>query len=138
MNLKAILTTTTFHNPKFFDTTPSFLHLPPPPRTLPQKHHVTNHLLDSSTTSSRNRYSVIVTCLHNRASDDNVDASVSTDNSNIESIWSQIVEIVSFSGPATGLWICGPLMSLIDTVVIGQSSSLQLAALGNYFTLLVL
>ncbi|GAB2291764.1 Protein DETOXIFICATION 46, chloroplastic [Dionaea muscipula] len=46
------------------------------------------------------------------------------------SILNQIVEIVKFSGPATGLWICGPLMSLIDTAVIGQSSSTELAALG--------
>ncbi|KAJ6766015.1 PROTEIN DETOXIFICATION [Salix purpurea] len=35
-----------------------------------------------------------------------------------------------FSGPATGLWICGPLMSLISTAVIGQGSSTELAALG--------
>ncbi|XP_058190749.1 protein DETOXIFICATION 46, chloroplastic-like [Rhododendron vialii] len=47
-----------------------------------------------------------------------------------ESLWNQIVEIMKFSGPATGLWICGPLMSLIDTAVIGQGSSLKLAALG--------
>ncbi|CAK9142069.1 unnamed protein product [Ilex paraguariensis] len=47
-----------------------------------------------------------------------------------ESIWSQMVEIVKFSGPATGLWLCGPLMSLIDTAVIGQKSSIELAALG--------
>ncbi|KAF7142673.1 hypothetical protein RHSIM_Rhsim05G0068800 [Rhododendron simsii] len=47
-----------------------------------------------------------------------------------QSIWNQIGEIVKFSGPATGLWICGPLMSLIDTAVIGQGSSLELAALG--------
>lgn len=46
------------------------------------------------------------------------------------SIWNQITEIVKFSGPATGLWICGPLMSLIDTAVIGQGSSTELAALG--------
>ncbi|KAM7264218.1 hypothetical protein ACFE04_001901 [Oxalis oulophora] len=32
-----------------------------------------------------------------------------------QSIWNQMKEIVSFTGPATGLWICGPLMSLIDT-----------------------
>ncbi|PQM35228.1 hypothetical protein Pyn_22689 [Prunus yedoensis var. nudiflora] len=38
-------------------------------------------------------------------------------------------EIAMFTGPATGLWICGPLMSLIDTVVIGQGSSIELAAL---------
>lgn len=47
-----------------------------------------------------------------------------------DSIWTQMVEIVKFSGPAVGLWICGPLMSLIDTAVIGQGSSIELAALG--------
>ncbi|XP_020091487.1 protein DETOXIFICATION 46, chloroplastic-like isoform X4 [Ananas comosus] len=45
------------------------------------------------------------------------------------SIWKQMKEIALFAGPATGLWICGPLMSLIDTMVIGQGSSLELAAL---------
>ena len=47
------------------------------------------------------------------------------------SIWKQMKEIVMFSGPATGLWICGPLMSLISTAVIGQGSSTELAALGT-------
>ncbi|KAG9155309.1 hypothetical protein Leryth_021722 [Lithospermum erythrorhizon] len=47
-----------------------------------------------------------------------------------ESIWKQMVEIAKFSGPACGLWLCWPLMSLIDTAVVGQTSSLQLAALG--------
>ncbi|KAG8368185.1 hypothetical protein BUALT_Bualt15G0018800 [Buddleja alternifolia] len=46
------------------------------------------------------------------------------------SLWTQTVEIVKFSGPAVGLWICGPLMSLIDTAVVGQGSSVELAALG--------
>ncbi|CAL9072565.1 unnamed protein product [Musa textilis] len=46
------------------------------------------------------------------------------------SIWKQMTEIAVFAGPASGLWICGPLMSLIDTMVIGQGSSLELAALG--------
>ncbi|OWM83893.1 hypothetical protein CDL15_Pgr004324 [Punica granatum] len=46
------------------------------------------------------------------------------------SLWDQIKEIVMFSGPATGLWICAPLMSLISTAVIGQGSSTELAALG--------
>ncbi|KAL3621289.1 Protein DETOXIFICATION 46, chloroplastic [Castilleja foliolosa] len=45
-------------------------------------------------------------------------------------LWDQITEIVKFSGPAVGLWICGPLMSLIDTAVVGQGSSIELAALG--------
>ncbi|KAK8529968.1 hypothetical protein V6N12_060731 [Hibiscus sabdariffa] len=47
-----------------------------------------------------------------------------------QSIWMQMKEIVMFTGPATGLWLCGPLMSLIDTAVIGQGSSVELAALG--------
>lgn len=47
-------------------------------------------------------------------------------------LWSQMKEIVSFTGPAIGLWICGPLMSLIDTAVIGQGSAVELAALGIY------
>lgn len=47
------------------------------------------------------------------------------------SLVQQMKEIVMFSGPATGLWICAPLMSLIDTAVIGQGSSIELAALGN-------
>jgi len=47
--------------------------------------------------------------------------------------WGQMTEIIKFSVPATGIWICGPLMSLIDTAVIGQGSSLELAALGTPF-----
>ncbi|XP_010271501.1 PREDICTED: protein DETOXIFICATION 46, chloroplastic [Nelumbo nucifera] len=47
-----------------------------------------------------------------------------------DSIWRQMKEIAMFAGPATGLWVCGPLMSLIDTAVIGQGSSVELAALG--------
>lgn len=47
-------------------------------------------------------------------------------------IWEQVRDIVVFAGPALGLWICGPLMSLIDTMVIGQTSALQLAALGPF------
>ena len=55
------------------------------------------------------------------------------DSSDSPGIWRQMKEIALFAGPATGLWICGPLMSLIDTMVIGQISSLELAALGNDF-----
>ncbi|XP_027354548.1 protein DETOXIFICATION 46, chloroplastic-like isoform X4 [Abrus precatorius] len=39
-----------------------------------------------------------------------------------QGIWSQVKEIVMFTGPATGLWICGPLMSLIDTAIIGPAT----------------
>ncbi|GLT30638.1 hypothetical protein SLA2020_054290 [Shorea laevis] len=47
-----------------------------------------------------------------------------------QSVWGQMKEILMFTGPATGLWICGPLMSLTHTAIIGQGSSLELAALG--------
>lgn len=54
-----------------------------------------------------------------------------------QGLLSQMKEIVTFTGPAIGLWICGPLMSLIDTAVIGQGSAVELAALGilvnNFF-----
>lgn len=55
-----------------------------------------------------------------------------------QSIWSRIKEIVTFSGPATGLWICAPLMSLISTAVVGRGSSTELAALGNLSNLQLL
>lgn len=60
-----------------------------------------------------------------------VDSNGKGEFSGNESIWAQVVEIVKFSGPAVGLWVCGPLMSLIDTAVIGQGSSIELAALGR-------
>lgn len=50
-------------------------------------------------------------------------------------IWQQVKDIVAFAAPAAGLWICSPMMSLIDTAVVGQSSSVELAALGNWILL---
>ncbi|KAI5388424.1 variant 4 [Lathyrus oleraceus] len=47
-----------------------------------------------------------------------------------KSVCNQMKEIVKFTGPAIGLWLCDPLMSLIDTAVVGQGSSTELAALG--------
>ncbi|MFS7968692.1 hypothetical protein Hanom_Chr09g00800571 [Helianthus anomalus] len=47
-----------------------------------------------------------------------------------ECLWGQLVEILKFSGPAACLWLCGLLMSLINTFFIGQSSLVELAALG--------
>ena len=43
----------------------------------------------------------------------------------------QMRTILDFAGPALGIWLSNPLMSLIDTAVIGNSSSLELAALGK-------
>ncbi|XP_042416891.1 protein DETOXIFICATION 46, chloroplastic-like isoform X3 [Zingiber officinale] len=57
-------------------------------------------------------------------------AEAEDEKSESPNILKQMKDIVMFAGPATGLWICGPLMSLIDTMVIGQGSSLELAALG--------
>lgn len=48
-----------------------------------------------------------------------------------KNIFEQLREIVVFAGPALGIWLSGPIMSLIDTAVIGNSSSLELAALGK-------
>jgi len=39
-------------------------------------------------------------------------------------------EIVRFVLPALGVWITKPLLSLVDTAVVGQASALELAALG--------
>jgi hypothetical protein len=43
----------------------------------------------------------------------------------------QMRDIFFFVGPVLGIWLFGPLMSLIDTAVVGNSSSLELAALGK-------
>ncbi|KAI5066910.1 hypothetical protein GOP47_0017438 [Adiantum capillus-veneris] len=42
----------------------------------------------------------------------------------------QMYDIVMFAGPALGIWLSGPIMSMIDTAVVGNSSLLELAALG--------
>lgn len=47
-----------------------------------------------------------------------------------KSLFQQMWDIVVFAGPALGIWLSGPLMSLIDTAVVGNNSSLELAALG--------
>lgn len=48
-----------------------------------------------------------------------------------KNFFEQLREIVVFAGPALGIWLSGPIMSLIDTAVVGNSSSLELAALGK-------
>ena len=48
-----------------------------------------------------------------------------------KSLLEQLKDIVVFAGPALGIWLSGPIMGIIDTAVIGQSSSLELAALGK-------
>ncbi len=53
-----------------------------------------------------------------------------------KSMVAQMWDIIVFAGPALGIWLSGPIMSLIDTSVIGQSSSLELAALGKILNLL--
>ncbi|KAL3702060.1 hypothetical protein R1sor_020082 [Riccia sorocarpa] len=52
------------------------------------------------------------------------------DEEHTKSLFEQMREILVFAGPALGIWLSGPLMSIIDTAVVGQSSALELAALG--------
>ena len=40
---------------------------------------------------------------------------------------SQARDILQFAGPALGIWLSHPLMSLIDTAVVGQGSATELA-----------
>ncbi|XP_055807525.1 protein DETOXIFICATION 46, chloroplastic-like [Solanum dulcamara] len=104
-----------------------------------------NSNLRISPISNNIRKGIIAACstpsqeiLPHQLSDENVENSDLVENeqqvvvefSANESIWNQMVEIIKFSGPAVGLWLCGPLMSLIDTAVVGQGSSIELAALG--------
>lgn len=82
-------------------------------------------------TLSNNRIPATATSIIDTGNDDDKEEQVVVSHlAGNESIWNQLVEIAKFSGPAAGLWLCGPLMSLIDTAVIGQSSSVELAALG--------
>ncbi|KAM7263075.1 hypothetical protein ACFE04_000758 [Oxalis oulophora] len=101
-----------------------------------------NHLKPKLTVSCNRRILLVAKCIntHQELIDDDEEEEEEEDddieimNDEMElvdqSIWNQLKEIVMFTGPATGLWLCGPLMSLIDTAVIGQQSSVQLAALG--------
>ncbi|XP_024542883.1 protein DETOXIFICATION 46, chloroplastic [Selaginella moellendorffii] len=57
---------------------------------------------------------------------DAADVSISEEPNMFE----QVRQIFAFAGPALGIWLSGPIMSLIDTSVVGTTSSLQLAALG--------
>jgi hypothetical protein len=49
-----------------------------------------------------------------------------------KNFFEELRDIVVFAGPALGIWLSGPIMSLIDTAVVGNSSSLELAALGKF------
>ena len=130
-----------FQNPTFF-----FNKLPQPPPRFPIPLFPSNlSLVSTPKKRFRNRI-VTASCIsNNREPIDNDNsgpreienggdiASVSeikVSEMGNQSIWQKMKEIVMFTGPATGLWICGPLMSLIDTAVIGQGSSIELAALG--------
>ncbi|KAH0933317.1 hypothetical protein HID58_010434 [Brassica napus] len=85
----------------------------------------------SSPSGSISRDTEEVTELVQEAAEVEVEEVKKIDDLADQSIWGQMKEIVMFTGPAAGLWICGPLMSLIDTAVIGQGSSVELAALGD-------
>ena len=134
-----------FQNPTFFSNKPPQPPPPPPPRVPISLFHSNLSLISTPKNSFRNRIVTASRISSNNKEligNDNIGpeidiVSVSGEEEEekvselgSENIWKQMKEIVMFTGPATGLWICGPLMSLIDTAVIGQGSSIELAALG--------
>ncbi|XP_002962420.2 protein DETOXIFICATION 46, chloroplastic [Selaginella moellendorffii] len=62
--------------------------------------------------------------------EENAKVATATSLSGATNMLEQMRQIFTFAGPALGIWLSGPIMSLIDTSVIGTSSSLELAALG--------
>lgn len=108
----------------------------------PLRFHAPNHsLISSSNTSnlflvaSNHRHISILTARVIRSQErdcESEDEEYCVEKNELaeESVWNQMKEIVKFTGPAIGLWLCDPLMSLIDTAVVGQGSSTELAALG--------
>ncbi|XP_045820019.1 protein DETOXIFICATION 46, chloroplastic-like isoform X1 [Trifolium pratense] len=117
------------------------------PSHLPlRRFHVTNSLLNDTVTISSNlvfaaskhpRIGILTTCVvgsheQNGESEDEdcCEEMCEIKELSEQSVWNQMKEIVKFTGPAIGLWLCDPLMSLIDTAVVGQGSSTELAALG--------
>ena len=137
--------TLTSHNTPLFQNPIFFFNKPPPPRFPISLFHSNLSLISTPKNSFRNRILTASRISSNNKEligNDNIGpeidiVSVSGEEEEekvselgSENIWKQMKEIVMFTGPATGLWICGPLMSLIDTAVIGQGSSIELAALG--------
>ena len=137
--------TLTSHNTPLFQNPIFFFNKPPPPRFPISLFHSNLSLISTPKNSFQNRIVTASRISSNNKEligNDNIGpeidiVSVSGEEEEekvselgSENIWKQMKEIVMFTGPATGLWICGPLMSLIDTAVIGQGSSIELAALG--------
>ncbi|MED6204314.1 Protein DETOXIFICATION 46, chloroplastic [Stylosanthes scabra] len=151
MQLNAPLTITSFPNNKPHYHSPLLLRFPRPIITLTPS----NSLLSSPEKKIRSRLLVTASAsninhvetrnnkindsesapLFNGDADKNYKEEANTDSDTKgalgnQSIWAQMKEIVKFSGPATGLWICAPFMSLISTAIVGRGSSTELAALG--------
>ncbi|KAK9942724.1 hypothetical protein M0R45_008374 [Rubus argutus] len=124
MQAKALISHSLPCRPSLFSTTPSFSFF------TPRSNRTTgfpNPRL-CSTPIRRRSIRPVVAC--SSGIDDASAAEITGGDLESQSIWNQMKEIVMFTGPATGIWISGPLMSLIDTVVVGQGSSVELAALG--------
>ncbi|XP_071930690.1 protein DETOXIFICATION 46, chloroplastic isoform X1 [Coffea arabica] len=91
------------------------------------------HHIESETSSGSSESAATVSSIEEQEEggvEESLESNKREEFSADDSLWNQMVEIVKFSGPAVGLWLCGPLMSLIDTAVVGQGSSIELAALG--------
>jgi Na+-driven multidrug efflux pump len=41
-----------------------------------------------------------------------------------------LATLLRFTLPTLGIWLAGPIMSLVDTSVVGLRSSIELAAMG--------
>ncbi|KAL5055556.1 hypothetical protein RYX36_036238 [Vicia faba] len=115
-----------------------FHHIPPlnlSSSSPPLRFHAPNYSFISSNTSnlflvaSSNRHLIRILTARVIGSLEQNCESKDEDELAEKSVWNQMKEIVKFTGPAIGLWLCDPLMSLIDTAVVGQGSSTELAAL---------
>ena len=103
----------------------------------PEKEAEEEHLLEPGAVASALMVKEVADALKapedNMSSVSDIDSDSPTEYQGIEgkSLMEQLKEIIVFAGPALGIWLSGPIMGIIDTAVIGNSSSLELAALGE-------
>lgn len=118
---RTLLHSSPFKNPNLFASPPSnHRHLPLRFRPAPSLIH---------SPSIRRRTGIVTASVVGGGYDESEEV-VEKKELAEQSVWSQTKEIVKFTAPAMGLWLCDPLMSLIDTAVVAHGSSTELAALG--------